>query len=148
MQREGIDHDLPACRALAEGYPLQRVGELAVRFNFMRMSLRRQALLVQHEDTIFHLDSVAATALTGNLDTITNRQLWRLHVNLHPVHTRTLAYVDIHPAFIAGSIVQHENYAYCPPEAISKKALTTTDIPRRIGGTTMGGILLSIPGTT
>jgi hypothetical protein len=144
MQREGIDHDLPACQALVEAHPVQEMDELELGFNFLRMSLRRQEPLVQQGDDIFHLDSDAATALTGRLDTLGTaeaEQVWRLLLNMHPSHPRTLAYVDVNPTTVP--IVPRDNYAYCPPESIPTEAVRTLAIPPRVGGVVLGLLFCS-----
>jgi hypothetical protein len=141
MQKEGINHDLPACQVLAERHPTREVDGLVLGFNFLRMSLRRQEPLVQQGDGIFHLDSDAATALTGDLGTITDRQVWRLLLNLHPRHARTLAYVDVDPTTVP--VVQRDNYVYCSPESISAETVRTLVIPQRVGSTASGVLFCS-----
>ena len=144
MQRPGIDQNLPACQALAEVHPALEVDELSLAFNFCRYSNRRQATLVPGSEGVFHLDSDAATALTGDLDTLGTsnaRSVWRLLLNLSPEHARTLAYADVDPTSVP--VVRQENYAYCLPESIPPEAARTFEIPRRVGGTTLGVLFRS-----
>jgi hypothetical protein len=58
----GIRTELPACRAFAEALTAISHAGMTYGFNFLRLSLVRQSA-----DPAFHLDSDAATALTGDV---------------------------------------------------------------------------------
>jgi hypothetical protein len=129
---------------LAEGHPLIEIDELSLAFNFCRYSDRRQSTLVPGSEGIFHLDSDAATALTGDLGSLGTshaKPVWRLLLNLHPERARTLAYADVDSTNVP--IALDGNYAYCPPEAMPPGTVRTLEIPRRVGGTTLGVLFLS-----
>ena len=87
---DGIDCDLPACRAFARNLPIITHRGREFRFNFLRLSLKQQSV-----DPAYHLDSDAATALSGDLTTITRRRVQRLLLNLSSRHERTLHYLDV-----------------------------------------------------
>ena len=61
----GIDCDLPACRAFAMSLPVIDHGGVEYRFNFLRLSSKQQSA-----DPAYHLDSDAATALSGDVTTL------------------------------------------------------------------------------
>jgi hypothetical protein len=61
----GVRSDLPACRAFAEALPVISRAGLTYGFCFLRLSL-----ICQGADPAFHLDSDAATALTGDVSTL------------------------------------------------------------------------------
>lgn len=92
---DGIRGDLPACRALAATLPTITMGGMTFEFNFARVSLIRQA-----GDPAFHLDSDAATAVTGDLSTLDARLVRRALLNLNAEHARTLHYLDVDPATV------------------------------------------------
>lgn len=90
--RPGIDIDLPASRAFAKALPAIPAGGKILHFNFVRLSL------VQQPGTShYHLDTDAATALSGNITNLSNRLVWRLLLNLHTSASRTLGYLDVRP---------------------------------------------------
>jgi hypothetical protein len=70
---DGIDCDLPACRAFAMGLPVINYGGTEYRFNFLRLSFKQQSI-----DPAYHLDSDAATALSGDITTLRQRRVERL----------------------------------------------------------------------
>ncbi len=61
----GIRTELPACGVFAEVLPEISNGGITYRFNFLRLSL-----VCQSADPVFHLDSDAATALTGDVGSL------------------------------------------------------------------------------
>lgn len=125
MQVEGIYSDLPASQAFEATIPWLRVNELDLGFNFLRMSL-----VEQKASASFHLDSDAATALTGDLDSVGERHVWRLLLNLSPDHNRYLSYVAIDPFKLP--LTKRQNYIYCPDVAIPRDKIRTTPIPSRL----------------
>jgi len=87
---DGIVSDLPACRRFAAEVPQISHGGSEYHFNFLRMSLVQQSC-----EPEFHLDTDAATALTGDVETLHHRQVKRLVLNLSPTSQRTLHYLDV-----------------------------------------------------
>jgi hypothetical protein len=131
-----IDQDLPQCSEFAVAHPRITIDSLPLGFNFLRMSLKEQQASAR-----FHLDSDAATALTGNLDTIDQRRVWRLLLNLHPLYTRTLAYIDADPSNLV--IARRDNYVYCAPEAIPEEAIKSLDLIPRLDNQVQGVLFCS-----
>jgi hypothetical protein len=91
--RPGILDDLPACRQCAALFPTLTIAGLHLRFSFIRMSLRQQATV-----PAYHLDTDAATALTGDPATLRDRLVWRALLNLSSASDRVLHYLDLDPA--------------------------------------------------
>lgn len=120
----GIDHDLPACRAFATCLPLISHGGVEYRFNFLRLSLQQQSA-----DPAYHLDSDAATALSGDLTTLSRRRVVRLILNLSSLNQRTLHYLDVDPGGV--DLVAEGSYVrVADPRRYSRRALTAV-IPAR-----------------
>jgi hypothetical protein len=88
--RPGIHADLPACRDFASVLPEIIAADVHYRFNFIRLSLRCQS-----QQPAYHLDSDAATALTGDLATLAQRRVGRLLLNLSTTEERNLYYLDL-----------------------------------------------------
>jgi hypothetical protein len=120
----GIHSDLPACQAFATWLPLVMHGGTTYRFNFLRLSLRQQSI-----DPAYHLDSDAATALTGDLTTLKERRVVRLILNLSSHTERTLHYLDVDPYGV--DLVQKGSYVCAAdPRSLSPRRLATA-IPAR-----------------
>lgn len=117
--KASIDTKLPISRRFAQSVPELRVNEFDMNFNFVRLSLVKQT-----GDSPFHLDTDAATALTGNAATLSKRLVWRLLINLSDKHPRTLSYLDIDSSKI--TLVDDDGYVHCD------KKLVTKDVIRRI----------------
>jgi hypothetical protein len=88
--RPGIHADLPACRGFAAVLPEVADGGQNYRFNFIRLSLGSQSMR-----PAYHLDSDAATALTGDLATLDQREVGRILLNLSTEEKRNLHYLDL-----------------------------------------------------
>lgn len=88
----GIRMELPACRAFVDALPEISCAGITYRFNFLRLSL-----VCQSADPAFHLDSDASTALTGDLDSLHEREVLRLLLNLSSQDERALPYLDVDP---------------------------------------------------
>lgn len=86
----GIDADLPACHALEARLPSIRHSGAEYRFNFIRLSLTQQSA-----DPESHLDSDAATALSGDITTLGQRRVVRLLLNFSSQSQRTVHYLDL-----------------------------------------------------
>lgn len=91
--RPGIVDDLAACRTFALARPEIETGGAVMGFNFLRLSLRRQAAV-----PAYHLDTDAATAVSGNPANLRDRLVWRVLLNLSVSHERALSYLDLDPS--------------------------------------------------
>jgi hypothetical protein len=127
----GIEADLPACREFATHLPLIRCGGAEYRFNFLRLSLKQQSV-----DPAYHLDSDAATALTGDVTTLQQRRVVRLLLNLSSENERTLRYLDVEPECV--DLVADKSYLrVADPRTLSTRARTAV-IPERRGSHVAG----------
>ncbi|MGI8559088.1 MAG: hypothetical protein ACR2ND_12425 [Solirubrobacteraceae bacterium] len=127
----GIRTELPACDVFAGVLPEISHGGTTYRFNFLRLSL-----VCQSADPAFHLDSDAATALTGDVDSLNEREVRRLLLNLSSQEERALHYLDVDPRttmlVAEGSYVRAED-----PERL-KTCARVAVIPPRTGTTVHG----------
>ena len=127
----GIDCNLPACRAFRERVPSIEHCGAKYQFNFIRLSLIQQSV-----DPAFHLDSDAATALSGDVSTIKRRRVARLLLNLHSQSGRALHFLDVDPNCVEltsdGSYVRAAD-----PRALIKREMTAV-IPARSGSRISG----------
>jgi hypothetical protein len=127
----GIRTELPACGVFADVLPEISHGGMSYRFNFLRLSL-----VCQSADPAFHLDSDAATALTGDVGSLNEREVLRLLLNLSSQDERVLHYLDVDPRTInlsaAGAYVRAGD-----PERLQTRARVAI-IPPRIGTTVRG----------
>ncbi len=89
---DGIVSDLPASRMFASEIPQIIHDGCVYHFNFLRVSLVQQG-----SEPEFHLDSDAATALTGDAETLRQRYVLRMVLNLSATSDRTLQYLDVDP---------------------------------------------------
>ncbi len=132
---KGIDSNLPACRAFATNHPVIRHGGTEYRHNFLRLSLKRQSV-----DPAYHLDSDAATALSGDVTTFRRRRVERLLLNLSASSERTLHYLDVDSACV--DLVADGPYVRAAdPMGLADYALTATIPPRR--GSHVAGVLFA-----
>ncbi len=122
----GIASDLPASRALASSLPVIRHDGEDFPFNFLRLSLRQQ-----RTDPAYHLDSDAATALSGDVSTLKVRRVTRLLLNLSSEVPRMLHYLDVDPYSV--DLVADGSYVRAAdPGELVERALTAV-IPARNG---------------
>jgi hypothetical protein len=133
---EGIRNALPACRALAKTLPTITHQSVRYRFNFLRLSLIRQSV-----DPAFHLDSDAATALTGDMETLHEREVLRLLLNLSCREPRVLHYLDVDPRSI--HLVVNGSYVRVKDPGQLKTRACRAVIPPRIPATVHGLVLVS-----
>jgi hypothetical protein len=127
----GIDSELPACRAFGTRLPSIRHCGVEYRFNFLRLSLTQQSV-----DPAFHLDSDAATALSGDVSTLRQRRVERLLLNLSSQSERVLHYVDVDPQCV--DLLSDGSYVRAAdPHGLTERALTMT-IPVRSGSWVAG----------
>lgn len=127
----GIRTELPACRLFAEALPAVAHAGMTYRFSFLRLSLVRQSA-----DPAFHLDSDAATALTGDVGSLQERKILRLLLNLSSQEERALHYLDVDPR--TTHLVAEGSYVCAKdPERLVTRARVAV-IPPRIGTTVHG----------
>jgi hypothetical protein len=122
----GIESNFPSCRELMRLVPKIEHESSAYRFNFIRLSLVCQA-----SQPAWHIDSDAATALTGGDVSPASRLIHRLLLNLSGTRERVVAYLDV-DVLTAGLV---EEGGYIRP-ARSERALGTArsvSIPVREG---------------
>jgi hypothetical protein len=122
----GIRTELPACRAFAEALPAISHAGMTYRFNFLRLSLVRQSA-----EPAFHLDSDAATALTGDVGSLSEREVLRLLLNLSVEEERVLHYLDVDPR--TTNLLAKGSYV-CAKDTETLQTRVAV-IPRRIGTT-------------
>ncbi len=131
----GIDCDLPACRAFAIALPVINYGGREFRFNFLRLSLKQQSV-----DPAYHLDSDAATALSGEVTSIRRRRVERLLLNLSSRSQRTLHYLDVDSCSV-DLVTQGSYVRAADPCGLASRSLTATIPPRR--GSHVAGLLFA-----
>lgn len=122
--RPGIRADLPACRDFASALPQITVGGRSYRFNFLRLSLRCQSA-----DPAYHLDTDAATALTGDPATLGRRLVGRLLLNLSTTLERSLYYLDLDASEAA--VVWEGAYARAAEQMLGAGRAVRAVIPPR-----------------
>jgi hypothetical protein len=128
-----IEHDLPASRAFAQDVPSLRLEEKDLFFNFLRLSRMKQPA-----KDAFHLDSDAATALTGDQGTLTTRLVLRLLLNLSAMLARTVAYADVDASTVR--IRADGGYLFCY-DTVPAAAVRRVILPPR-QGLVVSGLLL------
>lgn len=132
---EGIDCDLPACKAFSKNFPILRHGGSEYRHCFLRLSSKQQSV-----DPAYHLDSDAATALGGDVTTLKERRVERLLLNLSPHCERTLHYLDLDSASV--DLISEGSYVrVADPSGLAGRAVTATIRPRR--GSHVAGLLFA-----
>jgi hypothetical protein len=131
----GVDCDLPACHAFARDLPVINYGGTEFRFNFLRLSLKQQSV-----DPAYHLDSDAATALSGDVTTLRQRRVERLLLNLSSRNERTLHYLDVDSSCV--ELVADGSYVRAAdPCGLAEHALTANIPPRH--GSHVAGLLFA-----
>lgn len=129
---DSINTDLPKSQAFAENVPTLEVEGKRLTFNFIRLSL-----IQQKSDSPFHLDSDAATALTGDTATISKRLVWRLLLNLNDKHARTLSYLDVDTSSMR--LTNSDGYIHCEDEQAAETEKSIAIPPRN--GQEVHGVL-------
>jgi hypothetical protein len=99
----GIDGNFPSCRDLMRLVPKIEHESRVYRFNFIRLSLVCQA-----SQPAWHIDSDAATALTGGDVSPASRLIHRLLLNLSGTRERVVAYLDVD--VLTAGLVQDGGY--------------------------------------
>jgi hypothetical protein len=127
----GMVTELPACRVFRDHLPSIEHSGANYQFNFIRLSLTQQSA-----DPVFHLDSDAATALSGDVTTLRQRRVARLLLNLSSEDTRTVHFLDIDP-FDVDLISDGSYVRVAEPLAHMERAFTVS-IPARCGSCVAG----------
>jgi hypothetical protein len=129
--RPGIHADLPACRGFAAALPEVADGGQNYRFNFIRLSLGSQS-----RRPAYHLDSDAATALTGDLATLDQREVGRILLNLSTEEERNLHYLDLD---VSALPLAHEgSYVRAADDVAATRYTRRAVIPPRSGAIVHG----------
>ena len=132
----GIHSDLPACRRFADELPSIALAGKVYSFNFLRLSSVQQSV-----DAAYHLDSDAASALTGDVATLADRQITRLLLNLSTESDRTLRYLDVDPCSVE---LRSEGSYVCAADAASlERFASSAAIPQRQGSSVAGLVFVS-----
>jgi hypothetical protein len=122
----GIHADLPACQDFASVLPEITAAGAHYRFNFIRLSLRCQS-----PQTAYHLDSDAATALTGDPATLGRRRVGRILLNLSTTEERSLYYLDLDVSAIA--LTRQGSYVRAADQKLAARHAVRAAIPPRSG---------------
>lgn len=133
---DGIVSDLPASRMFASEIPQIIHDGCVYHFNFLRVSLVQQG-----SEPEFHLDSDAATALTGDAETLLQRYVLRMVLNLSATSDRTLQYLDVDPESV-GLVARGGYVSVARTEPLTERGLTAVIPPRR-GGSVHGLVFVS-----
>lgn len=133
MRKDDISHDLPACKNFAVKLPQLIIEGRQFDFNFMRLSL-----IKQEGTSPYHLDTDAATALTGDIETLGDRLVWRLLINMHEHSSRTLGYLNVDPT--STLLDDDGSYVHCVDQEAEKQSARSISIPPR-QGTAVHGVL-------
>ena len=126
----GIASDLSACREFARRLPELVVRGAPFQFNFLRLSLVQQSARAA-----YHLDSDAATAITGDVTTISQRHILRLLLNLSARSERTLHYLNVDPGSVE-LIVEGGYIRVADPDAFRPQSLVARIPPAAAHGST------------
>ena len=127
----GIESNLPHSEKLAAIFPEIQLEGKTLAFNFLRLSLIQQT-----GDSPFHLDSDAATALTGDPTTAHQRRVWRLLLNLHETEPRRFSYLNAAPTSLPLAI--EGGYVHCDNQHILPEMIETIAVPPREGNRVHG----------
>lgn len=115
----------------AEALPAISHAGVTYGFNFLRLSLDRQS-----PDPAFHLDSDAATALTGEVATLSDRKILRLLLNLSTEDERLLYYLDVDSTSI--DLIAEDSYVRVKDPEKLRARIRVAVIPRRVRATVHG----------
>jgi len=127
----GIRTNLPACADFAAALPEVTAAGVTYQFNFLRLSLRCQS-----PEPAYHLDSDAATALTGDPATLYRRLVGRILLNLSTTEERTLHYLDLDIS--AAALTRQGCYVRAADQAEAARYAMRETIPPRSGRITHG----------
>jgi hypothetical protein len=124
--RPGIQTNLPACQQLARTLPEITVAGTRYQFNFLRLSLRCQST-----QPAYHLDTDAATALTGDPATLGQRLVGRILLNFSTTQNRHLYYLDLHVATAA--LTSEGSYVRITDQVLAERRSVRATIRPRSG---------------
>ncbi len=124
--RPGIHTDLPACQAFARTLPEIAVAGARYQFNFIRLSLGCQS-----QRPAYHLDSDAATALTGDPATLDRRLVGRILLNLSASTERGLYYLDLDAWAV--TLTREGSYVRVADQSLERRHAVRAVIPPRSG---------------
>jgi hypothetical protein len=127
----GIHTALPACRDFAATLPAITLAGTRYRFSFLRLALASGS-----QRPAYHLDSDAATALTGDPATLHRRHVGRLLLNLHTTTPRTLHYLDLDVS--TTTLTPRGGYIRTTSQTPGTQHAAQTAIPPRAGRTVHG----------
>jgi hypothetical protein len=127
----GIHTNLPACGDFAAALPEVTAAGATYQFNFLRLSLRCQS-----PEPAYHLDSDAATALTGDPATLGRRLVGRILLNLSTTEERTLHYLDLDIS--AAALTRQGSYVRAADQTEAARFAVRATIPPRSGRITHG----------
>jgi hypothetical protein len=127
----GILTALPACKEFAARLPQISCSETAYGFNFLRLSLVQQST-----EATYHLDSDAATAITGDVGALRRKRILRLLLNLSTHADRNLHYLDVDPGTVQLD-VRGSYLSAAQPAALRRHARVAT-VPFRRGDAVHG----------
>jgi hypothetical protein len=127
----GIESNLPSCRDLMRLIPTIEQEGSSYRFNFIRLSLVCQA-----SQPAWHIDSDAATALTGGDVSPARRMIHRLLLNLSGTRERVLAYLDVD--VLTAGLVQEGGYIRPAKSETALGKARSVSIPVREGAVVHG----------
>jgi hypothetical protein len=130
--RPGIHTGLPACRQFASSLREITAAGTNYQFNFIRLSLDCQS-----PQPAYHLDSDAATALTGDPATLGRRRVGRILLNLSTTQERSLYYLDLGVSAVA--LTWQGSYVRAADQALAERHGVRAAIPPR-SGTIVRGI--------
>jgi hypothetical protein len=125
-RRSGIHVDLPACQDFAAALPEVTAAGTTYRFSFLRMSL-----VCQSQQPACHLDSDAATALTGDPATLGQRLVGQVLLNLSATEERILHYPDLDVS--AAALTREGSYVRATGQAQAVRYARHAAIPPRSG---------------
>jgi hypothetical protein len=126
--------DLPASRSFAAKCPEIRLEVGHFAFSFLRLSLRPQATA-----PAYHLDTDAATAVSGDPATLESRLVWRVLLNLSDTDERIVNYLDLDP--FSTKLLRHSSYVCLADAKVAAGRERSFTIPAR-RGSVAGGVLL------
>jgi hypothetical protein len=134
--RSGIHTDLPACRDFASALPEVTCAGISYQFNFLRLSLASQSAR-----PAYHLDSDAATALTGDPATLERRRVGRILLNLSTTAERNLHYLDLDVSGLA--LTTQGSYVRAADQALAARYALRAVIPPRSGPVAHGVVFIA-----
>lgn len=122
----GIEQNLPASKGVNRHMPRMQVGEHELSFNFLRLALRPQPPCDP-----WHLDSDAATAVTGDREKTQTTTVWRALLNLSVQERRVVEYLDVDPSSVG--LVETDGYISLPDTSYDEAYARRVILPPKDG---------------